>query len=144
MRHILKRSLVLLLVLSMLMGMIPATIAHKATNKITEEAEKTPETPEIVGLAQIGIEDFAKVQLKTAKVLSGEPVEGADKLLEYFKRRAFRQDRHVEHARLSQKLFRVVRLIHKHRYPLGIVRDHRYRVHNTSVLLFSVRRCQYK
>ena len=29
----------------------------------------------------IGIEDFAKVQLKTAKVLTAEKVEGADKLL---------------------------------------------------------------
>lgn len=35
-----------------------------------------PEPP-----AEIGIEDFAKVQLKVARVLEAEPVEGSDKLL---------------------------------------------------------------
>ena len=48
-----------------------------------EKKEKKQEKAANVVAAEdlIGIEDFAKVQLKTAKVLTAEPVEGADKLL---------------------------------------------------------------
>lgn len=42
------------------------------------EAQKTENT---VSLAQIGIEDFAKVELKTAKVIACEPIKKAKKLL---------------------------------------------------------------
>jgi methionyl-tRNA synthetase len=42
----------------------------------------TPETSaEPQGSARIGIDDFAKVDLRVGKVLSAEPVKGADKLL---------------------------------------------------------------
>ena len=43
------------------------------------EEKKAPVRP--VGLAQIGIEDFAKVELRAAKVLACEPVKRAKKLL---------------------------------------------------------------
>ena len=54
----------------------PAKPAPKAEKK----AEKKPaEQP--VNVAVIGVEDFAKLQLKVAKVLEAERVENADKLL---------------------------------------------------------------
>ena len=54
----------------------PAKTAPKAEKK----AEKKPaELP--VNVAVIGVEDFAKLQLKVAKVLEAERVENADKLL---------------------------------------------------------------
>ena len=43
------------------------------------EEKKAPVRP--VGLAQIGIEDFAKVELRAAKGLACEPVKRAKKLL---------------------------------------------------------------
>ena len=49
--------------------------------KAQEEAEKKEERPEIVGLAQIGIEDFAKVELRVAEIKDCEPVKKAKKLL---------------------------------------------------------------
>jgi glutaminyl-tRNA synthetase len=54
----------------------PAKPAPKAEKK----AEKKPaEQP--INVAVIGVEDFAKLQLKVAKVLAAERVENADKLL---------------------------------------------------------------
>ena len=44
-----------------------------------QKASAAPEKPE--GLAQIGIEDFGKVELRTAKVVACEPVPKAKKLL---------------------------------------------------------------
>ena len=44
--------------------------------KALEAPEKAPEPP-----AQISIEDFAKVQLKTAKIVAAEPIPKRDKLL---------------------------------------------------------------
>ena len=44
-----------------------------------EKAAKTAPAPELPGV--ITIEDFAKLQLRTAKVLAAERIEGADKLL---------------------------------------------------------------
>jgi len=44
------------------------------------EAKKA-EKPEIVGLAQIGIEDFAKVELRVAEIKDCEPIKKAKKLL---------------------------------------------------------------
>ena len=44
-------------------------------------AEKQKQKPQIEGLAQIGIEDFAKVELRVAEVLACEPVKKAQKLL---------------------------------------------------------------
>ncbi len=53
----------------------------EAKRKAAEEAEKKTEKPEIVGLAQIGIEDFAKVELRVAEIKDCEPVKRAKKLL---------------------------------------------------------------
>ncbi len=43
--------------------------------------QKEPEKKKIEGLAQIGIEDFAKVELRAAKVVACEPIKRAKKLL---------------------------------------------------------------
>ena len=53
----------------------------EAKRKTQVEAEKKEEKPEIVGLAQIGIEDFAKVELRVAEIKDCEPVKKAKKLL---------------------------------------------------------------
>ena len=53
----------------------------EAKRKAQEEAEKKEERPEIVGLAQIGIENFAKVELRVAEIKDCEPVKRAKKLL---------------------------------------------------------------
>lgn len=47
--------------------------------------EKTEEKPveNVVDLNQIGIEDFAKIQLRVGKILTAEKVEKADKLLKF-------------------------------------------------------------
>lgn len=52
--------------------------AEKAAKKAEKAAKKAEDKPE--GVA-IGIEDFAKVSLKTAKVVACEPVKKSDKLL---------------------------------------------------------------
>lgn len=54
----------------------PAPAAAPAAEAKPKKAEKAPAVAEL-----IEITDFAKVSLKTAKVLAAEPVEGADKLL---------------------------------------------------------------
>ena len=56
----------------------PKTEPAKAEPAKSEPA-KTEKAPE--GVAQIGIEDFAKVSLRTAKVTACEPVPKAKKLL---------------------------------------------------------------
>ena len=43
--------------------------------------KQEPEKKKIEGLAEIGIEDFAKVELRVAKILSCEPVKKSKKLL---------------------------------------------------------------
>ena len=45
------------------------------------EAKAEPEKENIEGIAQIGIEDFAKVELKAAKITACEPIPKAKKLL---------------------------------------------------------------
>lgn len=55
-----------------------------APEKPKKEKPVTPETPAPVPAPAtdlIGIEDFAKVQLRVARIVEAEPVEGADKLL---------------------------------------------------------------
>lgn len=52
---------------------------REAAAKAAQEAEKKPEKPE--GVAQIGIEDFGKVELRTAKVIACEKIPKAKKLL---------------------------------------------------------------
>lgn len=53
----------------------------EAKRKAQEDADKKEERPEIIGLAQIGIEDFAKVELRVAEIKDCEPVKKAKKLL---------------------------------------------------------------
>lgn len=53
---------------------VPKAIA--ATTSAAIETVPAPEPKE-----EIGIDDFAKVELRVAQVLSAEPVKGADKLL---------------------------------------------------------------
>lgn len=52
-----------------------------AAQKAGAENEKKAEAPKIEGLAQIGIEDFMKVELRVAEVTACEPVKRAKKLL---------------------------------------------------------------
>jgi methionyl-tRNA synthetase len=52
------------------------------TEKKLQEIEKSDKQKEQdLNVALIGIEDFAKIELKTAKIVSCEPVKGAKKLL---------------------------------------------------------------
>ncbi len=51
--------------------------ASKVPEKSVEEKKKQ----EIIGLAQIGIEDFAKVELRVAEIVACEPIKKAKKLL---------------------------------------------------------------
>ena len=48
-----------------------------------EEAEKKGEKKEIAGLAKIGIDDFAKVEIRVGKVLDCENVKRSNKLLKF-------------------------------------------------------------
>lgn len=57
---------------------------EKVLKEIAEEQEaksKKAETENVVSIAQISIEDFAKVELKTAKIVACEPIPKAKKLL---------------------------------------------------------------
>lgn len=56
---------------------------EKAEEPKAETPEKNPEVKEAVpGVAQISIEDFAKVDLRLAKILAAQRVKGTDKLME--------------------------------------------------------------
>ena len=63
-------------------NLFPRLDVNKILEEIAaeQEAKKEPEK-EIEGIAQIGIEDFAKVELKAAKITSCEPIPKAKKLL---------------------------------------------------------------
>lgn len=52
-----------------------------AEKKLSEIEEENNKSEENLNVAYIGIEDFAKVELKTANILSAEPIKGAKKLL---------------------------------------------------------------
>lgn len=61
-----------------------AYIANAMSGGTKPAAEKETETKEVAapeGLPEIGIEDFAKVELRVAQVIACEPVKKADKLL---------------------------------------------------------------
>ncbi|MDD3093183.1 MAG: methionine--tRNA ligase [Clostridia bacterium] len=49
--------------------------------KLKEIEDSVKEDQEDANVVQIGIEDFAKVELKTAKIIKAEPIKGAKKLL---------------------------------------------------------------
>jgi methionyl-tRNA synthetase len=52
------------------------------TAKVTTVASTTPATPAAEGtVAEITVDDFAKLDLRIAKILAADTVEGADKLL---------------------------------------------------------------
>ncbi len=60
-------------------NLFPRLDAEKVLAEITAEIEAKAE--KIEGIAQIGIEDFAKVELKAAKITACEPIPKAKKLL---------------------------------------------------------------
>ena len=49
--------------------------------KQAEEAQKAQQKPQIEGLAEIAFDDFAKVELRVAKIIECEPIKKAKKLL---------------------------------------------------------------
>lgn len=54
---------------------------NELIKKQAEEAQKALQKPEIEGLAEIQFDDFAKVELKVAKIEQCEPIKKAKKLL---------------------------------------------------------------
>lgn len=64
-------------------NLFPRLDAEKVLAEIVAEieAKAEPEKTEVEGIAQIGIEDFAKVELKVAKITACEPIPKAKKLL---------------------------------------------------------------
>jgi methionyl-tRNA synthetase len=54
---------------------------EKKMEKVTEEAQKPAPRPEAVEPELIGIEDFAKVQLRVGKIVAAERVEKSEKLV---------------------------------------------------------------
>lgn len=54
---------------------------QEAAAKAAEKEKKKQESKKIEGLAQIGIEDFAKVELRVAEIKACEPVKRSKKLL---------------------------------------------------------------
>ena len=64
-------------------NLFPRLDTEKVLAGITAEieAKAEPEKENVEGIAQIGIEDFAKVELKAAKITACEPIPKAKKLL---------------------------------------------------------------
>ncbi len=62
-------------------NLFPRLDAEKVLAEIAAEQEANAEPEIIEGIAQIGIEDFAKVELKAAKITACEPIPKAKKLL---------------------------------------------------------------
>lgn len=58
-----------------------AEIDEKQKASVEQSKEKEEKKVKIEGLAQIGIDDFAKVELRVAKIVDCEPVKKAKKLL---------------------------------------------------------------
>ena len=61
-----------------MISLFPRITAGKETNN---QAAKSTPVPEPKSAEQIDYADFAKIQLRTAKILGAEKVEGAEKLL---------------------------------------------------------------
>jgi methionyl-tRNA synthetase len=53
----------------------------KPEKQLKEKMSDIPKTPEPAAVTEITIEDFAKVQLRVARIIEAEPLEGSDKLL---------------------------------------------------------------
>ncbi|EXX86662.1 methionyl-tRNA synthetase [Paenibacillus darwinianus] len=64
-------------------GFIAASMSGgaKTAEPATETTQAAADTTPADAKAEIGIDDFAKVELRVAQVLAAEPVKGADKLL---------------------------------------------------------------
>ncbi len=62
-------------------GLFPRIVVEEKETQAPAKAEKKAAPAPVNVVELIGIEDFAKVQLKTAVVTAAEKVEGADKLL---------------------------------------------------------------
>lgn len=62
-------------------NLFPRLDAEKVLAEIAAEIEAKAEPEKVEGIAQIGIEDFAKVELKAAKITACEPIPKAKKLL---------------------------------------------------------------
>lgn len=62
-------------------NLFPRLDTEKVLAEIAAEQEAKAEPEKIEGIAQIGIEDFAKVELKAAKITACEPIPKAKKLL---------------------------------------------------------------
>ena len=62
-------------------NLFPRLDMEKVLAEIAAEQEAKAEPEKIEGIAQIGIEDFAKVELKAAKITACEPIPKAKKLL---------------------------------------------------------------
>ena len=62
-------------------NLFPRLEIEKVLAEIAAEQEAKAEPEKIEGIAQIGIEDFAKVELKAAKITACEPIPKAKKLL---------------------------------------------------------------
>ncbi len=62
-------------------NLFPRLDTEKVLAEIAAEQETKAEPEKIEGIAQIGIEDFAKVELKAAKITACEPIPKAKKLL---------------------------------------------------------------
>ena len=62
-------------------NLFPRLDTEKVLAKIAAEQQAKAEPEKIEGIAQIGIEDFAKVELKAAKITACEPIPKAKKLL---------------------------------------------------------------
>jgi len=56
-------------------------LAELEAQALAAKAAEEKKTENVVSVAQIGIEDFAKVELKTAKITACEPIKKAKKLL---------------------------------------------------------------
>ena len=61
---------------------VEKTLAEIEASLPAVEEEKEEETKEVVGLAEIQYDDFAKVELRVCKVLDCKPIKKAKKLLE--------------------------------------------------------------
>ncbi len=53
------------------------------SRKVADKPKANDKTENVVDIAEIGIEDFAKVQLRVGEILTAEKVEKADKLLKF-------------------------------------------------------------
>jgi methionyl-tRNA synthetase len=64
-----------------LTGSLFPRIAPQAAPSPAAASAAPPPAPAVPGIATIAYEDFMKVELRTAKVVTAEKVQGADKLL---------------------------------------------------------------